>query len=246
MTAPLDPVGRRAELAANLESVRQDVAQTCRRNDRDPSEVEIVAVTKTFPASDVIHLVELGMTDVAENRDQEAAPKAREVADSGAHPRWHFVGRLQRNKCRSVVEYADLVQSVDRSALIAALDTAALARRRDPLPVLLQLSLDGDLARGGAPESEDATLVEQTLRCKGLRLAGVMSVAPRNWDPSKAFDTLASRVERIRRIAPEATVVSAGMSGDYRTAIAYGATMIRLGAKLLGRRPDVGYPDGRG
>lgn len=239
-----DGARRREELRGNLAQVRVEIAEACRRAGRRESDVELIAVTKTFPAADVCHLVALGVADVGENRDQEAAAKAEAVATAGFEARWHFVGRLQRNKCRSVAGYAHMVHSVDRPAIATALNSAVESQRDDRLPVLLQLSLDEDTARGGVAESEDQPLAEQVMGAGGLRLAGVMAVAPRDWEPAKAFDCLAVRASRLRQIAPEATVVSAGMSGDFETAIAYGATMIRLGGKLLGRRHDVGYPVG--
>jgi uncharacterized pyridoxal phosphate-containing UPF0001 family protein len=140
------------ELRANLRAVRERLDAACRAAGRDPGEVAVVAVTKTHPAEDVVRLARLGVTDIGENRDQEAAPKAAEVAKDGVTVRWHFVGQLQRNKCRSVVTYADVVQSVDSIRLTQALDEAA-RRHRDsgtPLDVLVQVSLDGDTSRGGA------------------------------------------------------------------------------------------------
>ncbi|MEU4793815.1 YggS family pyridoxal phosphate-dependent enzyme, partial [Micromonospora tulbaghiae] len=141
---------RRAELAAGLARVRARIADACAAAGRPRDEVTLVAVTKTYPAADVVALAGLGVTDVGENRDQEAAPKAEAVADAGATPRWHFIGQLQRNKARSVVRYADVVQSVDSVRLAAALDAAAGAVRDRPLDVLVQVSIDGDPDRGGA------------------------------------------------------------------------------------------------
>lgn len=247
MTTPPDPGAadrrRRDELAANVAQARAEMAAACRRVGRDSTEVELVAVTKTFPAADVVRLAELGVTEVGENRDQEAVRKAEEVAGAGVKVRWHFVGQLQRNKCRSVVRYAGMVQSVDRPALARALDVAARQQRDDPLPVLLQLSLDGDVSRGGVAAADDAALVDAVLACEGLRLEGVMTVAPMKWESRRAFETLAARAAQVQQTAPDATTVSAGMSGDFAEAIAYGASSIRLGAKLLGRRDDVGYAD---
>lgn len=202
----------------------------------------MIAVTKTYPASDVLLLADLGVTDIGENRDQEAAPKATEVAAAGARVRWHFVGRLQRNKCRSVVGYADLVHSVDSVRLADALGEAARRGRERPLDVLVQVSLDGDPARGGAlPGRDDAdrgltAVIEAVGRQEGLRLAGVMAVAPLDWAPDDAFARLAEVAARVRRDHPDATVISAGMSGDLESAIVHGATHVRIGSALLGMR----------
>ncbi|QLQ37019.1 YggS family pyridoxal phosphate-dependent enzyme [Micromonospora robiginosa] len=237
---------RRAELAAGLARVRARVADACAAAGRDTGEVTLVAVTKTYPAVDVVALAGLGVTDVGENRDQEAAPKAVEVAGAGVTPRWHFIGRLQRNKARSVVRYADVVQSVDSVRLAAALDTAASEVRDRPLDVLVQVSIDGDPARGGAlpgvadPERGLDPVAAAVAGAAGLRLAGLMAVAPLGWEPDRAFARLAEVAARLRADHPGATAVSAGMSGDLESAINHGATHVRVGSALLGMRPTLG------
>ncbi|MGW1058024.1 YggS family pyridoxal phosphate-dependent enzyme [Micromonospora rubida] len=233
---------RQAELAAGLAQVQARIADACVVAGRARSEVTMVAVTKTYPASDVLALTGLGVTEVGENRDQEAAGKAAEVAAAGATPRWHFIGQLQRNKCRSVVGYADVVQSVDSARLARALATAAVAVRDRPLDVLIQVSIDGDPARGGVlPGSADPDaglhpVAEAVARADGLRLAGLMAVAPLGWEPERAFARLAEVAREFRAAHPEAVVLSAGMSGDLETAIGYGATHVRVGSALLGMR----------
>jgi pyridoxal phosphate enzyme (YggS family) len=242
---PTVPADRRAELAASLARVRARIADACSAAGRDRSEVVMIAVTKTYPASDVLALIGLGVTDVGENRDQEAAGKAAEAAAAGAHPRWHFIGRLQRNKCRSVVRYADVVQSVDSVRLARALDAAAVANRDRPLEVLVQVSIDGDPHRGGAlPGSADpdvglGPVAEAVAGAPGLRLAGLMAVAPLNWEPERAFARLAEVAHGFRADHPGAVALSAGMSGDLEAAIAYGATHVRVGSALLGMRPTL-------
>ncbi|RGC67937.1 hypothetical protein C5N14_15750 [Micromonospora sp. MW-13] len=233
---------RRAELAAGLAQVRARIADACATAGRDRSEVTMVAVTKTYPASDVLLLAGLGVTEVGENRDQEAAGKAAEVAAAGVAPRWHFIGQLQRNKCRSVVRYADVVQSVDSARLARALGAAAAAGRDRPLDVLVQLSIDGDPARGGAlpgsadPDAGLGPVAEAVAGAAGLRLAGLMAVAPLGWEPERAFARLAEVAREFRAAHPEAVALSAGMSGDLETAIGYGATHVRVGSALLGMR----------
>jgi len=223
---------RTAEIAGNLARVRARIAEACAAAHRDPAEVTLVAVTKTYPAADVLRLVELGVTDIGENRDQEASAKAAEVAAAGVAVRWHFVGRLQRNKCRSVARYATLVHSVDSVRLARALGEAA-AR---PLEVLLQVSIDGDPARGGVPESGLAELAEAVAGQPALRLRGVMAVAPLDWDPLVAFTRLAALAARLRAASPAATIISAGMTEDLVPALASGATHVRIGTALLGKR----------
>ncbi|SDZ07753.1 hypothetical protein SAMN05444365_105204 [Micromonospora pattaloongensis] len=236
---------RRAELADNLAGVRARVADACAAAGRDPASVALIAVTKTYPASDVALLAGLGVTDVGENRDQEAAAKAAAVAAAGATVRWHFVGQLQRNKSRSVVGYADVVQSVDSVRLAAALAEAARRHRpasRPPLDVLVQVSIDGDPARGGAlPDAADPDrglwpVAEAVAGTDALRLAGLMAVAPLGWPPESAFDRLAAIAARVRADFPGATLLSAGMSADLEAAIAHGATHVRVGSALLGMR----------
>ncbi|MFI0795574.1 YggS family pyridoxal phosphate-dependent enzyme [Micromonospora rubida] len=233
---------RQAELAAGLAQVQARISDACAVAGRARSEVTMVAVTKTYPASDVLALTGLGVTEVGENRDQEAAGKAAEVAAAGATPRWHFIGQLQRNKCRSVVGYADVVQSVDSARLARALAAAAVAVRDRPLDVLIQVSIDGDPARGGVlPGSADPDaglhpVAEAAARADGLRLAGLMAVAPLDWEPERAFARLAEVAREFRAAHPEAVVLSAGMSGDLETAIGYGATHVRVGSALLGMR----------
>jgi PLP dependent protein len=236
---------RQRELAQNLEAVRSRLDAACRAAGRDPAEVTLVVVTKTFPAADVLRLAVLGVTDVGENRDQEAAPKAAAVAEHGARVRWHFVGQLQRNKCRSVVRYADMVHSVDSVRLANALAGAADQVRDRPLDALVQVSLDGDASRGGAVSGhvEPDVALERVLAsveaAAGLALFGLMAVAPLDWDPERAFDELAAVSARVRAEYPHAAVLSAGMSGDVEQAIQHGATHVRLGSAVLGNRASL-------
>ncbi len=236
--------GRRAELAQNLTSVTQRITAACVAADRDPQEVTIVAITKTWPAGDVELLAELGIRHVGENRDQEAREKAAACAALGLT--WHFVGQLQRNKAASVAGYADIVESVDRASLVAALDRGAeRAGRR--LGVCIQVDLDrtpadgtaGGPTRGGAAPEEVLGLADRIGACDRLDLLGVMAVAPLGADPVAAFDRLAAIHEQVRAQHPGATMRSAGMSGDLEPAIAAGATHIRLGSALLGHRESL-------
>jgi len=229
---------RRAELATGLAGVRARIATACESAGRDRREVTLIAVTKTFPAADAVALADLGVRDLGENRDQEAAPKAAEVAAAGVAVRWHFVGQLQTNKCRSVVRYADLVHSVDREVVVAALDRAA-ARRPAPLDVLIQVSLDDDPKRGGMSVSGVSKLADRVAECERLRLRGVMAVVPLGADPDTEYQRLADVAFELRQNHSDATVVSAGMSADLEAAIRHGATHVRVGSALLGGRPPL-------
>jgi pyridoxal phosphate enzyme (YggS family) len=233
--------GRREELALRLADVRRRIAGACEAAGRDVSELTLIAVTKTRPASDVRLLSELGVADVGENRDAEAAPKAAQCADLAPKDlRWHFVGQLQTNKCASVVRYASVVHSVDRLRLVRALGKAAREAGR-VIQCLVEVSLDGDPARGGAPADEVPALAEALAAEEGLLLGGVMAIAPLSMPAADAFTRLLVSAAAVRAVRPGATVISAGMSGDLEAAVEAGATHLRIGTALLGDRgPRVG------
>ncbi|TAM88445.1 MAG: YggS family pyridoxal phosphate-dependent enzyme [Jatrophihabitans sp.] len=236
MAAPPDEV-RRAHLVSALAALRGRIARACEQCGRDPQAVTLIAVTKTYPASDVVALASLGVADVGENRDQEASRKAADVAAAGVQVRWHLVGRLQTNKARSVASYAAAVHSVDRPELVEALARAAeRAARSAPLDVFVQVSLDADPARGGALPALVPALADAVARSGALRLRGVMAVAPLDADPDRAFADLARTARQVREAHPGATAISAGMSGDLDAALRHGATHVRVGTALLGRR----------
>ena len=227
-----DP-GRREELALRLAEVRGRIAKACQAAGREVSELTLIAVTKTRPASDVRLLSDLGVTDIGENRDAEAAPKAAECADLSLT--WHFIGQLQTNKAASVVRYASVVHSVDRPRLIRALGRAARGAGR-VIECLVEVSLDGDPARGGAVAQDVPALAEALTAEEGLMLGGVMAVAPLSMPPADAFAWLRVSADAVREVSPGATVISAGMSGDLEAAVEAGATHLRIGTALLGDR----------
>jgi PLP dependent protein len=209
------------------------MAKACEAAGRDIRELTLIAVTKTRPASDVRLLAELGVADVGENRDAEAAPKAAECADLSLT--WHFVGQLQTNKAASVVRYASVVHSVDRPRLVRALGRAARGAGRI-VQCLVEVSLDGDPARGGAAAGDVAALAEALAAEEGLVLGGVMAIAPLSMPPADAFARLLASAAAVRAVRPGATVISAGMSGDLEAAVEAGATHLRIGTALLGDR----------
>jgi pyridoxal phosphate enzyme (YggS family) len=224
---------RRDDLAHRLAEVRRRIAKACDAAGRDVGEVTLIAVTKTRPASDVRLLNELGLTDMGENRDAEAAPKAAQCADLDLT--WHFIGQLQTNKAASVVRYAHVVHSVDRPRLVRALGQAA--RRADRvIDCLVQVSLDGAPDRGGIPPDGVPALAEAVAAEAGLVLRGVMALPPLGMPPADAFARLLGSAAAVRAVAPAATVISAGMSGDLEAAVAAGATHLRIGTALLGDR----------
>ncbi|SHF33515.1 YggS family pyridoxal phosphate-dependent enzyme [Streptoalloteichus hindustanus] len=245
MSARSDGAGdvRTAELAAALAALRERIAAACAAAGRDPDGVRLLPVTKTFPAEDVARLVDLGQAEFGENKEQEAGPKAAELARlrPGAPARWHMVGRLQRNKARAVVRWAGVVQSVDSPRLADALVRAVAAAREagersEPLDVLVQASIDGDPARGGCPLPDLPALADKIAQSGELTLRGVMAVAPREMTPDAAFSALATAADRLRNDHPSAVELSAGMSGDLEQAIAHGSTWVRVGTALLGGR----------
>ncbi|MGW9174794.1 YggS family pyridoxal phosphate-dependent enzyme [Streptomyces decoyicus] len=233
---------RKTQLAQNLAQVEERISAACARAGRPRDEVTLIVVTKTYPASDVRLLAELGVRQVAENRDQEAAPKAAECADLPLT--WHFVGQLQTNKVRSVAGYAGIVQSVDRARLVTALSREAVRAERE-LGCLIQVALDAESGergeRGGvAPDGVEA-LAEVIAGAQGLRLDGVMTVAPLAGPYAgrelAAFERLMEISSDLRAAHPAANMVSAGMSADLEDAVAAGATHVRVGTAVLGVRP---------
>ena len=229
---------RRAEIESGLAAVRDRIDAACASVGRSSDEVTLVVVTKFFPASDVHLLADLGVTDIGENRHQEAVEKAAECADLDV--RWHFVGGLQSNKAAAVARYADVVHSVDRPKLVTGLGRGAAERGRG-LDCLVQVSLDqpGATGRSGCEPDDVAALVERIGDAEGLRLRGVMGVAPLDGDADEAFARLAEVAAGVRAQVPEATWISAGMSADLEQAIRHGATHLRIGSAVLGTRPVV-------
>jgi len=240
--------GRAQELATSLGEVRQRVAEAERAAGRPSGDVVLVVVTKTFPASDVRLLAACGALDVGESREPEAGRKAAECADLGL--RWHQVGQVQTKKAAAVAAWADVVHSVDRVRLVGALERGhrraldeGARHERHVLEVLLQVDLaegsTGDGERGGAAPRELAELADAVEAAEGLRLGGLMAVAPLGVDPRESFARLAELSARLRRDHPGATAVSAGMSGDLEAAVAAGATHVRVGRAVLGARPPI-------
>lgn len=220
-------------LADRLAEVQGSIADAARDAGRSPSEITTIVITKFQPAALIADLAALGVRDVGENRHQEAQAKATALAELGL--RWHFVGQLQSRKARQVRSYATVIHSVDRPALVDALRSEEAS-----VDCFVQVNLTDDPARGGVAAEGLLPLVEQVLETPGLRLRGLMTVAPLGEPARPAFARVRLLSERIRDIAPQATDLSMGMSHDFREAILEGATHLRIGTAITGNRPAAG------
>jgi PLP dependent protein len=246
---------RELELADSLATLRSRLAAAAEAAGRKLDEIQLLPITKFFPATDVAILSRLGCAAFGESRDQEAAAKVDEVArlldgpaGAGAAstgPHWHMVGKIQRNKARSLAGWAHTAHSVSSTRVVAALDRAVAGalsegRRKNPLRVYVQISLDGEVSRGGVDVSDAGAVDDicaQTDAAESLELVGLMAIPPLDWEPDRAFALLQSEHHRVRRAHPAAVGLSAGMSSDLEIAVKHGSTCVRVGTALLGQRP---------
>lgn len=222
-------------LAERLASIDSAISREAIAAGRDPGEITRIVVTKFHPVSLVRDLYELGVRDVGENRQQEFAQKVPETKDLTAL-KWHFIGQAQTNKAAAIRRDADVVHSVDRVRIAEALHRAA-SDDRPVLDVLVQVNLTDDPGRGGVSPADIENLAEQIQVMSSLRLRGIMAVAPLDQEPSRAFDAIARYSQRLRAVVPDATWISAGMTGDFPEAIRAGATHLRIGTAITGSRP---------
>jgi hypothetical protein len=247
---------REMQLADSLAALRSRLATAAEAAGRKLDEIQLLPITKFFPATDVAILSRLGCAAFGESRDQEAAAKVDEVARllggpaaagaaASAGPHWHMVGKIQRNKARSLAGWAHTAHSVSSTRVVGALDRAVAGalsdgRRKNPLRVYVQISLDGDVSRGGVDVSDAGAVDEicaQTDAAESLELLGLMAIPPLDWEPDRAFALLQSEHHRVRRAHPAAVGLSAGMSNDLEAAVKHGSTCVRVGTALLGPRP---------
>lgn len=208
---------RKTQLAQNLAAVKATI----------PDNVHLIVVTKTFPLSDAQILAGLGVTEFGENRDQEGKEKAPLVPG-----KWHFQGQLQSNKLKSITSWADVIQTIDTSRYV---ELVSKATSRE-LEVFIQVTLDGQVHRGGALPADLNSIADAILATSNLKLQGLMAVAPLGEEPDSAFERLAEIHQKFKADFPESPYLSAGMSGDYLAAISHGATHVRVGSSILGSR----------
>jgi pyridoxal phosphate enzyme (YggS family) len=226
-----------SELAQRYNQIVDQVGAAAGASGKSANDITLVVVTKNHPPKLVFDLIELGARDFGENRDQEAAPKAKEVlASSPEKMRWHFIGQLQTNKVRSVLDYADFIHSLDRESLLVELQKRTAGRAK-PLGVFIQVNLTEDPGRGGVRVEDLDAFATKVLESEGLRLEGLMGVGGLDKDPEIEFDRLAKLSTKLQGIAPEAKSLSMGMSSDFEVAIGYGATHLRIGTAITGKRP---------
>lgn len=223
-------------LAERYRSVLQTIEQTAQSVGRAKEDVELIVVSKNHPASLVAELVQLGQKAFGENRDQEASKKADELKNSGFDVQWHFVGQLQSNKVKSVLEYASVIHSIDRPSLVGEL-SKQLSKQNKQIDGFIELNLTDDLGRGGVAPQELLPLAEQVLAVEQINLLGVMAVAGLGKDPAEEFERAIGLSQQLQTLAPSATKLSMGMSEDFEVAIRLGATHIRVGSAITGPRP---------
>jgi pyridoxal phosphate enzyme (YggS family) len=225
------------ELGQRYQAIVEKIATAATSAHRDPNEITLVVVSKNHPHQLVLDLLELGARDFGENRDQEANPKAKQIAlETNQAFNWHFIGQLQTNKVKSVLEYASFLHSLDRNSLLDEL-IKRTTERAVPLKVFVQVNMTDDPERGGVIPGDLMTFAERVLSSPGLELVGLMGVGGLDVAPEREFERLAQLSGQLQQLAPRADRLSMGMSGDFETAIAYGATHLRIGTAITGNRP---------
>lgn len=225
------------ELGQRYQAIVDSIATAANSANRDSKQITLVVVTKNHPHQLVHDLLALGARDFGENRDQEAGPKAKQIAsESNERFNWHFIGQLQTNKVKSVLEYADILHSLDRPSLLDELQKRTV-ERENPLKVFVQVNMTEDPERGGVNPEDLMAFAERVLSSPGLELVGLMGVGGLEVAPELEFERLATLSVELQKLAPGANRLSMGMSGDFETAIAYGATHLRIGTAITGNRP---------
>lgn len=226
-----------SDLAQRYREIVGRIDLAAKASNRSSADVTLVVVTKNHPHQLVLDLLALGARDFGENRDQEAAPKAKEIAKLTTEAfRWHFVGQLQTNKVKTVLEYANFIHSLDRESLLTELQKRT-EDRADTLGVFIQVNLTEDPDRGGVRVPDLMGFAEKVVASQGLKLEGLMGVGGLQVAPEAEFEKLANLSVQLQKVAPGARGLSMGMSSDFEVAIGYGATHLRIGTAITGNRP---------
>jgi pyridoxal phosphate enzyme (YggS family) len=227
-------------LAQRLESIHQRIDAAAKNAGRSGAEIELVIVTKNHGFELALELLKLGESQFGENKDQEASAKAQSVLenlDQGLVARtWHFVGQLQSNKVKSMLGYSSVLHSLDRPSLLKELAKQLGNNPDKRLDVFIELNLTGDPNRGGLDPENLIEFAEQVLEVPQINLLGVMGVAGLDVDPRVDFERIQAASQRLRTVSSSARFISAGMSGDFEEAIGFGATHLRIGTAITGKR----------
>jgi len=227
-------MSRKDQILSNLESVKEKISAAAQAAGRSPSEITLIAVTKTFPVSDLEILYELGVRNFGENRDQEAAPK---VSALPADITWHFQGGIQSNKLKSISNWASVIHSVDKFKYAQMISQFSVGKTKE---IFIQVSLDTlPQSREGVDPADLMQLAEQIMSLPNLEVNGLMAVAPLDQPTEQAFVRLQQIQQKFIQLYPAASSLSSGMSGDYELAISLGATHVRIGSSILGNRSPI-------
>ncbi len=223
-----------SELAERYGATVAAIAERAKQASRDADEITLIVVSKNHGPELVRELHSLGQRDFGENRDQEAKPKAEQTQDlPGIN--WHFVGQLQSNKVRSALSYSRIIHSIDRPSLLSSIQKE-LVLQNSVASGFIQLNLTDDPGRGGVQPKDLLDFAEKALEVSNLEILGVMGVAALDRDPRIDFETIAAASQSLRGLIPGAKSISAGMSHDFKEAIDFGATHLRIGTVITGKR----------
>jgi pyridoxal phosphate enzyme (YggS family) len=217
-------------VAANLEGIRARVRKAAIRAGRDPGSVDLLAVSKKQPAARVAEALASGQEDFGENYVQELLPRLREFPGA----RWHFIGRLQRNKCKLIAGKVKLIHSVDRAELAEEISRAAV-REGTSQDLLLQVNLGSEESKGGIEPPRLSAVLEEIGPLPGIRVLGLMALPPLSEDPERARPYF-KKLKEMRDQSLPGGILSMGTSHDFEVAVEEGATLVRVGAAIFGER----------
>ena len=230
-------------ISENVQNIRQRIDLACRRVGRSPSEVSLVAVSKTFPADRIRDAVSAGVRDIGENYVQEVTGK-RDLL-SGLDIRWHFIGHLQSNKVKQVASWVHLVHAVDSVGLVREIDKQA-SRAGRTLDVLIEVNTTGESTKFGVAPENTAELLQALEPFKNIRVSGLMTIGPFLPDPEgsrpmfRQLRLLREQLSQVRQHNIDLRHLSMGMTGDFEVAIEEGATIVRIGTAIFGSRKKQG------